>query len=79
MTTIHRKATTLPPQISFNGRIRIPLSKVAFWVAIGLPVLYLPLFLSGIETLTELFLFIGLLGIHVLALIRGSGYRRPIE
>lgn len=65
--------------MSFNRRNRIPVSKVAFWVAIVLPVFYLPLFLSGIGTLTELFLFIGLLGIHVLVLIRGSDHRRPSE
>lgn len=49
---------------------------IAFWVAIGLPLLYIPLFLSGIANLSELLLFLGLFGLHVLALIRGNGYRR---
>lgn len=52
---------------------------IAFWIAIGLPLLYLPLLFSGIENQTELLLFLGLLGFHIVALIRGQDYREKPE
>lgn len=48
---------------------------ILFWFAIGLPVLYLPLFLTGIRTTGELLLFLGLFGIHVLTLRLSRDYR----
>lgn len=52
---------------------------IVFWIAIGLPLLYLPLFLSGIGNFAELLLFLGLFGIHVLALRRSRDYRSGSE
>jgi|GEM_PF-5484533 len=47
------------------------LSTLAFWSAIALPALYLPLLGNGIETVDRLGLFLGLIGLHVLALVAG--------
>lgn len=46
-------------------------STLSFWAAIVLPVLYLPLLAAGIDSTTGLALFLGLFGLHVLALVGG--------
>ena len=56
--------------------IRRPVSAISFWGAIALPLLYLPLFYVGIDTTDELAVFLGLFGVHVLALVGGRHYRR---
>lgn len=56
--------------------VRTSLSALSFWSAISLPVLYIPLFVSGLESTTGLGLFLGLFGLHVLALIGGRKYNR---
>lgn len=53
------------------------LSTLAFWGAIALPALYLPLLVDGIETADRLGLFFGLFGLHVMALV--GGRRRHVE
>lgn len=50
---------------------RLLVSAVSFWVAIALPALYLPLLLRGLEGVGGLWLFLTLVGFHVLALIGG--------
>lgn len=47
---------------------------LSFWAAIALPVFYLPLLASGIDTLSGLALFLCLFGLHVLALVGGRPY-----
>ena len=56
--------------------IRTPLSAVAFYSAIALPALYLPLIISGIESTEGLLLFLGLFGLHVTALVGGRAHGR---
>ena len=56
--------------------IRRPVSAISFWGAIALPLLYLPLFYVGIDTTNELVAFLGLFGVHVLALVGGRHHRR---
>lgn len=46
----------------------------AFWVAIGLPFISVPLLLSGLGTAGETMAFLTLLFANVLALIAGRGY-----
>lgn len=53
-----------------------PLSVMAFWSAIALPALYLPLLFAGLESLNGLGLFLGLFGLHIVALILGQSHRR---
>lgn len=59
--------------------IRRPLSALAFWSAITLPVLYLPLLATGPDTTGDLITFLALLGLHVLALIGGRNHNRELE
>lgn len=47
---------------------------VGFWLGALLPVAYLPVFLSGIDSAETLSIFCGLLAIHALALIVGHDY-----
>lgn len=46
-------------------------ARVLFWAAIALPVCYLALLARGIATTHELFAFLELFGLHVLALVGG--------
>lgn len=58
-----------------NSQLRVLVSTVSFWTAIGLPALYLPLLVQGLESVAGLGLFLGLLGLHVLALLGGRRHR----
>ena len=75
-------ATRLVPSLpadGLSGRIRgvrHVASALAFWGAIALPAVYLPLLASGIETPDGLLTFLLLLGCHVLALVGGRRYGR---
>ncbi|WP_327054191.1 hypothetical protein [Halomicrococcus gelatinilyticus] len=51
-----------------------PVQFVAFWAAISLPFLYLPLFSGGLES-AEVTVFLGLVALHVVALFLGHGHR----
>lgn len=53
-----------------------PLSAVAFWLAIALPALYLPLLITGLSTVPDLVSFLGLFGLHLAALFGGRSHRR---
>lgn len=48
----------------------------AFWLAIALPFLYLPLVVAGPVGRSELLAFAGLLVLNMVALVLGHGYRR---
>lgn len=50
--------------------------RVMYWGAILLPVVYLPLLLTRLQTTGELLLFLVLFGLHVVALFGGRSYRR---
>lgn len=52
-----------------------PIQFLGFWAAVSLPFLYLPLLSDGLLE-TELTVFVGLLVLHVTALVVGHGYRR---
>lgn len=45
-----------------------------FWLGTVLPVVYLPIVVSGIDSIRHLSLFIGLLTVHALALVVGHDY-----
>lgn len=53
-----------------------PISALAFWLAIALPALYLPLLFTGLTTVPDLLTFLGLVGVHLAALVGGRSYRR---
>ena len=52
-----------------------PLQAIAFWAAVVMPFVYLPLFVTGIETASEGIALAGLIGLHVVALVVGRRYR----
>lgn len=52
-----------------------PLAVLAFWSAIALPALYLPLLASGLESLDDLMVFLGLFGLHAATLVLGRSHR----
>lgn len=45
-----------------------------FWLGTLLPVVYFPVILAGIDSMGRLSLFLGLLVLHVLALVVGHDY-----
>lgn len=53
-----------------------PLSVLAFWSAIALPALYLPLLVAGLDTPNDLGIFLGLFALHVIALVLGQSHRQ---
>ncbi|RQH00519.1 hypothetical protein [Natrarchaeobius oligotrophus] len=55
-------------------RVDDSVTAVGFWIATVLPLAYFPVFLAGIDSVTSLSLFLGLLAINVLALIVGHEY-----
>lgn len=52
------------------------LEAVAFWSAIALPFLYVPLLVSGLGTSAQLSAFLTLLALHAFAIIGGYRYNR---
>lgn len=61
------------------SHLRSGLTRLSFWVAIALPVFYLPLLVSNLKTTSLLTAYLVLFGIHILALVGGQDYRRPTE
>ena len=66
-------------RFSVNKWIRFPISVLSFWSAIALPALYIPLFLSGLANTNDLMIFLGLFGLHIIALIGGRQYSRRTD
>lgn len=52
------------------------LEAVAFWSAIALPFLYVPLLVSGVGTTAQLTAVLTLLALHALAIVGGYRYNR---
>jgi hypothetical protein len=55
--------------------VTAPLRFVAFWVAVALPFLYLPLLAGGLEG-QQATVFVGLLFVNATALLLGHEHRR---
>jgi hypothetical protein len=55
--------------------VAAPLRFVSFWLAVALPFLYLPLLVGGLSG-GQAQVFVGLLGLNVVALLFGHGYGR---
>ena len=47
---------------------------VAFWLGTLLPVVYIPVVIAGLDSLARFTLFVGLLGLNVVALVLGRDY-----
>jgi len=68
---IRSPAAGLSKPVAYLAR---PIRFVAFWVAVALPFLYLPLLVGGLEG-SEPIAFGALLAANVVALVVGHGYR----
>lgn len=53
-----------------------PLEAIAFWSAIALPFLYIPLLIYGLNTAGQVAVFLGLVVLNVIAFVLGHGYNR---
>lgn len=47
---------------------------IAFWTAIGLPIVHVPLLLTGLDSRTDTLAFVLLLSANLFALVVGHGY-----
>ncbi len=81
-------STTVPPKSSrlddalgadvLRSGVEIvttPLRFVAFWAAVALPFLYVPLLFGGLEG-GQVSAFASMLGVHLFALVAGHGYHQ---
>lgn len=59
-----------------SERVVYPLKGVAFWSAVALPFLHLPLLAAGLDTQGRTMAFVVLLTLNVVALLLGHPYRR---
>lgn len=65
-----------PLDIVTHSRVFRPIEAIAFWTAIVLPFLYVPLLFYGLESTPELAAFFALVGINVVAFVIGHRYNR---
>ena len=67
----------LPEHVaSLIAQIARSLEVVAFWSAIALPFLYVPLLVNGVGTTAQLTAFLTLLVLHAIAIVGGYRYNR---
>jgi len=75
--SIHDPADTSPRWSSISiESLATPISAIAFWLAIAIPALYVPLIATGVDGPGELGLFFGVFGFHLLSLFLGRSYRQ---
>lgn len=78
--TLHDQSSSVSSAPRFVSKRRYPWSLVrsieaaAFWTAITLPFLYLPLLLTGLSTGDRMVAFLGLVSLNVVALVVGHRY-----
>lgn len=63
------------PSAPVGPVVRQPLARVAFWTAIALPFLYIPLLAAGLGTATHQVAFVVLLALNVVTLLVGHSHR----
>lgn len=67
-------ATTLSRALSGYEDLLRPIEAVAFWAAVAMPFVYLPLLFTGVETSAEQIAVVALVAVHVVALVVGKRY-----
>ncbi|QLK25117.1 hypothetical protein HYG81_13580 [Natrinema zhouii] len=55
-------------------RLSHSVTAAGFWLGTLLPIVYVPVILTGIDSMSHLSLFIALLAVHALALVVGHDY-----
>lgn len=63
------------PDASIAHVVREPIAGVAFWAAVALPFLYLPLLAAGLDTTRLQAAFLVLLALNVVTLLIGHSYQ----
>lgn len=69
-------ASSLAFGLPSQDAVRSSVEAVAFWSAVALPFLYVPLLATGIPSQAEQTAFVALLVLNVLALVVGHGHKR---
>lgn len=70
-----RIASSVSGALSEYEPVVRPIEAVAFWAAVAMPFVYLPLLITGIETTSEAIALLALIALHVAALVVGRRYR----
>lgn len=80
MPPVPRVLDAVLPSHTWRATVQQTLSRAfratAFWLAVGLPFLYLPLLVTGFSGRDEQGAFVGLVILNVVSLVVGHGYRR---
>lgn len=59
-----------------SAALRTAIRALGFWLAVLLPLGYLPLLVTGIESASAALTFVALVAVNVCALVVGQPYRR---
>jgi hypothetical protein len=68
----HRTALPEPTRVSLLHELARRLRGLAFWSAIALPFLHIPLLVTGLGDSTTLLAFLALVAVNVVALVLGQ-------
>jgi hypothetical protein len=81
VSTMSTTSPSMPdaPTPDLRSRINLetvlkPVRATSFYAALALPLVYVPLLVSGLESVSQTTTFALLLGLHVLALAAGHGH-----
>ena len=72
---VSRIASSVSGAVSDYEPVFRPIEAIAFWAAVAMPFVYLPLLITGIDTTSEGIALVALIALHALALIVGRRYR----
>lgn len=75
-SALHKQSPHVDALQGLSWQLQPALATVAFWIAVGLPALYLPLLVAGVDTTSGLTVFLGLVCLHLMALLAGHTHRR---
>lgn len=82
VSTMSTTSPSMPdaPTTDLRSRINLetvlkPVRATSFYAALALPLAYVPLLVSGLESVSQTTTFALLLGLHVLALAAGHGHQ----
>lgn len=64
------------PSGRYLGLVTGTIEMIGFWTAVALPFLYVPLLVTGLDTMPRRITFVGLLALNVTALIVGHRHKR---
>ncbi|MFB6133345.1 MAG: hypothetical protein ABEJ44_08110 [Halanaeroarchaeum sp.] len=72
--TVSRLRDSLSGAVTGYEVLLRPIEAVAFWAAVVMPFVYVPLLLAGVETSAERVAVAALVAVHVVVLIVGRRY-----